>query len=269
MTIKAMVDTIEDVPEALRDYYKPAEGEGVDGKFVLSVEASGGYALENVEGLKSSFGRTKAEADEMRRALESYKGIKEKPSELIAKLTRLRELEALDPETEADKKAALKIKASEEKLAAEFGERNKEIEDRLAKSRSQIERLVRSDQIRQAALKHGGDPDLLEPFASMRTRVRDDDNGDPVVEVLDDNGLPEFAVRGGKAEPATVDDLIMKMKADPKFGRLFSSSGVTGTGAKPANGSATGGKTIRRTDFDALDHIRKADMMRSGVRVVD
>src|SRR4051794_27617528 len=51
MALKAIVETIDSVPEAVRGLYKEAEG-----KFILDVESVEGYALEDVSGLKSTLG---------------------------------------------------------------------------------------------------------------------------------------------------------------------------------------------------------------------
>lgn len=267
--LKAVVDDVGAVPEALREMYKPV-GEGeLAGKFMLQVEPAAGLELGEVASLRAQYGETAAKAKDLQQALDSYKGIKEKPSELAKKLARLAELEAIDPDSEADKRAALKVQSREEALAKEYDGKLSERDATIEQLRGSVEKFMRTDTARAAAAKYGGDADLLEPFILQRTRVSYDGDGTPKVEVLDQKGGIEYAVRGGKVEPATVEDLVIQMRGDPRFGRLFDASGTTGTGAKPANGGASNAKTIQRGAFEQLPAAQQMEMAKSGVQVVD
>lgn len=263
MALDAILDAIDTLPEPVRALYKPI-GEGdFKGKFILDVAPASGFALENVTGLKSAYSAQKTEAETLKAALKGYEGIKDKPSEIAAKLKKLQELEAFDPESEADKRAAVKAKGQIDAVVAKHEEERGVLESRASKAQSQVERLLVREAAITAATRQKGDPDLLMPFILSRVRVKSDGDGDgdPVVEVLDEKGAVDFAVKDGKPVPMTIDDLVGKMKTDQKYGRLFE-SGQSGTGAKPSNGSG-GSKTITRQQFEALDPASKQTTIRT------
>jgi hypothetical protein len=218
--------------------------------------------------LRTAVSSVKDELSQAQKSLDAFKGLKSKPSEIATKLKRLEELEAIDPESEADKRAALKAQTMIDAKVQEYEGKLTPLQEELKRRRAQIEKLSLEQAARTAAARHKGDPELLMPFVRQRTRTKENDEGEIVFEVLNDSGAPDFAVHDGKALPATIDDLMLGLKNDAKYGRLFEGSGRSGSESQHSNGSGKG-KTITRKDFEALNPVERHKTVTSGIAIVD
>lgn len=240
MTLKAIVETTDGIPEALREFYQPTE----DGKgFKLSVEPVGGFALEDVSGLKSALGKERTEADKLRRVAEKFRDLD--PDKARDALTRVAELEALDPTKEADKIAATKVEAATKQLLTKHQAEVASREERIGHLAKTVEQLL-IDQAATAALAEArGSVDLLLPHVQKYTRVVERD-GRFSVEIVDGEGNARI---NGKAEAFTIKDLVAEMRASDTFGRAFEASGQSGAGKALANGGAGGSGTRKPGDW--------------------
>jgi hypothetical protein len=232
MPLKALLDSLDGLSDAEKALYKPvAEGDNA-GKFMLDVEPVSGLSLENVTGLKNALSTTKSELETSKEALKGFDGLKFKPSVIKERLSKLERLEKIDPETEAGRLAEEKINARLEEVNRGH---SREIEKRDGRERtlmSQVEKLLIDNQAAAAIAKHKGTPELLIPVLRPRLKVEEVD-GVFSVKVLDEKGAQEFAIHDSKAVPATIEDLVLKFKTDPVYGRAFEGSGQSGTGSDP------------------------------------
>ena len=236
MTIKAIVETTDGLPEAIQALYQPIEGgEG----FRLNVEPAGGYELQDVSGLKSALSKERGEADRLRKEVLRFKDLD--PDRAREALGKLEELEKIDPEAAADKIAQQKIEAATKQL---LGKHEKEIgtrEERIKQLQGNVEKLL-VDQVATAALSEArGSVKLLLPHVQRSTRVVERD-GRFAVEVVDDDGNVKI---NGKGDPITISELVAEMKASDEFGRAFDASGKSGAGMAQMNGSGGGTATAR------------------------
>jgi hypothetical protein len=235
--LKSVLDALDDLPEAVRAYYKPiAEGD-LTGKFLLQIEPNHGVSLENVEGLKNALASTKSDLEQAKSALEGFKGLDAK--QVRTDLKELERLRAIDPETEAGKLAEVKFQAQIDGLKTTHAEEISARDARIKGVTTEIERLLITNDAKSAIVAAKGVPELLLAAITSRLKVIEED-GKFDVQVLTETGAQKFAVRDGKPVPARVADLVAEFKANPVYGRAFDGDGRSGGGAHPGNGSGVG-----------------------------
>jgi hypothetical protein len=248
MALKAILDSIDDLNDGVKEHYKARD----DGKFVLSVEAIDGLALEDVSGLKTALGKERTTRENLERQVVKFKDLDpEKAREALAKLA---EFENIDPTKEADKIANTKFEAAKRQLLEKHAAELQTIKDREGHLTRTVEGLM-VDQVATAALAEAkGSVELLLPHVQRHTRVKEID-GKFKVEVVDAEGNARIA--NGKADPMTIKDLVAEMKASETFGRAFDASGQTGSGMHPG-GNGAGGAGRQKGNFGGSKEERVA-----------
>lgn len=237
MTIKAIVETTDGLPEPIQELYEPLEdGNG----FRLKVEPAGGLELQDVSGLKSALTKERAEAERLRKEAQRYKDLD--PDKAREALEKLEELEQIDPSKEADKIAAQKVEAATKQLLTKHEKELTSHKDRAEQLQRTVEKLM-VDQVATSALSEAkGSVKLLLPHVQRNTRVVERD-GKFAVEVIDDDGNVKI---NSKGEPITITELIAEMKSSDEFGRAFEASGQSGAGMARANGTGGGAASSRQ-----------------------
>lgn len=234
--LKAIIDSIESVPENLRSFYRPGEGDALKDKFILDVEPVGSFALEDVGGLRNAYTAVKDERDTLKTSMEGFKGLSARTvRERLAELDRLQKF---DPETEADKIAARKAQTAIDDMAVRHKTELEAAQGRSGRLLSEVERLLLSEQAKSAIAKHKGSPELLLPHVTARAKVVENDDGTFSVKVMDENGRPAMEFKDGRAFDASIEDLVVGLKKNPVFGRAFEAP-ASGSGAR--GGNANGG----------------------------
>jgi hypothetical protein len=222
--LKAVVEKIEDAPETVRSFYKPRE----DGKFVLSVEESDGYALENISGLKSALGKERSTREQLERDVIRFKDID--PDKAREALAKWEEFQTIDPAKEADKIADTKFNAAKDQLVKRHGEELKGRDDRIARLTGAVDGLTRKQQATAAIAEAKGAVELLLPHVLAHTKVKETEAGDFLPQVVDAAGEVRFNSAG---EPMTVKELVAEMRASDSFSRAFDGDGQSGSGKQP------------------------------------
>src|SRR5262245_7637775 len=109
MALKALLNSLDGLDDATKALYVEK-----DGKFVLDVESVDGFALEDVNGLKTALGKERTRADRAEGLNVKFKDLD--PDKARAALAELEELKKLDPSKEADKIANTKFEAAKAQL---------------------------------------------------------------------------------------------------------------------------------------------------------
>lgn len=236
MALKAVVEKLDDIAEPFREHYRAGTPEeGTDGKFVLAVDSIGGFALENVDGLKSALGKERTTREKLERDVVKYKDLD--PDKARAALTELEELKRIDPAKEADKIANTKFESAKAQLLqahqTEIGQRD----ERIGKLTGSVDKLVRQAEATSAIAEAKGSVELLLPHVLANTRVKETEEGDFLTEVVDSKG--NVRIGNAKGDPMTIKDLVAEMRQSATFGRAFEADGHDGQGKKP-DGSPTG-----------------------------
>lgn len=243
--LKAAVDDLAQVPEALRPHYAPADGGG----YVLAVEPVSGWALEDVDGLKSALGKERRRADEAEGRLKAFGDL-----EPEAARRALETLGGDDPEQALEARLA-------DRLQAATAERDARIE-RLT---SDLERQLVDSAAARALAEHRGSVELLLPHVRERVRVRRGEDGATALEVVDGDGHARLGDANGAL--MTVAQLVAEMKGSPAFARAFDGSGQSG-GGTPADGPDGGPRRISLGDQAALNGNLQA-VARGEIAVTD
>lgn len=241
MALKAIVDKIDDAPEALREHYVAGTAEnGAEGKFILAVESVGGWALEDVSGLKSALGKERTTREKLERDVVAFKDLD--PAKAKAALSELEELKKLDPTAEADKIANTKFEAAKAQLLEKHGADIAAKEERIGKLSGAVDRLVRQAAATAAIAEARGSVDLLLPHVLAHTKVKETDAGDFIVEVVDRDG--NARIGDSKGSLMDIKGLVAEMRQSDTFARAFDGDGHSGGGKQP----------------DALSGPKKGDM---------
>lgn len=229
-----IAEKLEDIAEPLRGYYVER-----DGKHVLNVKPVGGWALEDVSGLKSAHA---SEKEERRKLAERVKAFGEvDPKTALEAIEWRKKFGDLDPAKEADKLAAAKFDEIRGQLIEKHTIERKTIETERDALASEVGRLLIDNEATREIADQGGlegAAELLLPHVKARVRVRRD--GDKFIrEVLDEKGNPRIADAQGN--PFTVKHLVAEMRESPTFGLAFKGSGASGSGAGGSSGRPSGG----------------------------
>lgn len=255
MALKAVVNKLEDLDEALRDLYVPNE----NGTFRLDADG-----VEDVAGLKS--------------ALNKERGIAK--AAVDARNAQAKEFEGLN--AEEMRNVFAKFETDEEKKLLKDGNLDAVVEKRLEKMRGDYEKKLKdsndataaAEATKQRWLDRVRDSYLREAAAKLHPSAIDDAilRGRSMF-TLDESGAPvqmeDGAVKIGKdgKSPYSPAEWLDGMRdIAPHW---FPSTG-SGGGAPQTNGRAAGNpKVIKRADFDALPVREQAAVAVSGVQFVD
>jgi hypothetical protein len=238
--LKATLKTLDGLDEALAAHYKEK-----DGIFILDVDEVDGFALEDVNGLRSALSRQTQRGDEAVASLKEFEGIDPKVARDAIKAVE--KFKDLDPEKDAEKIANEKFEAAKAQLVEHHQAELASRDERIAKSEKEIDGLTRHASALAAIEKADGNPRGLMPEVLKRTRNKRADDGSRVLEVLDTHGQPLYAAGG---QNATLDDLLGELKKDEDWAFAFKGTGHSGSGAPPQNGS---GGTPRPTTKKASE----------------
>jgi hypothetical protein len=254
MALKALVETIDLVPEDARGFYKEA-----DGKFILDVESVDGFALEDVSGLKNTLGKEMTLRKKLEKDVIKFKDID--PDKARDALARLEELGNIDPAKDADKIVAERLEAAKRQLLEKHGEELKTRDGRIGQLTKTVESLLIDQAATVALAEAKGSVELLLPHVQRHTRVRED--GDRfVVEVVDKDG--NARIGNSKGDPMTIADLVQEMRKSEAFGRAFDGDGQSGSGMPPNKSGESGGNRggIPKSWADAKTDEEKAAFLK-------
>jgi hypothetical protein len=239
--LKAIIESMDSVPEGLREHYTEK-----DGKFVLGVEAVNGYALEDVTGLKTALGKERSSRESLEKAVAKYKDID--PEKAREAMTKLAELADIDPKKEADKLAQAKVDAIKSQLLDGHTKELKARDETLATYRGQIEKLLIDSAATAALAEAKGSVDLLLPHIRSAAKVVEKDGGF-AVEIVGPDGSPKV---NSKGDTMTIKELVAEMRNSEVFGRAFDATGQSGTGKVPGGSGGTGG-ALKRSQMSAVE----------------
>lgn len=235
--LKAVLESLDGLDENLKSVY-----EEKDGKFVLKVEPVGGYALEDVSGLKTTLSKEMSARKELEKVANKFKDLD--PDQVRTALQELDELKKIDPEKEADKLVSSKLESHKAQLVKKHEEELASEHAKVERYRSKIEALLCDQVATQHIAELKGSVKLLLPHVRAFTRVVED-NGDFRVEVVDQAG--NVRIGDSKGSPMTIADLVREMRESEEFGRAFEGDGTSGTGKVPSGRSGT--PTLRRSQM--------------------
>lgn len=255
MKLKAVVDSLDDVDEALRSLYTEK-----DGKFHLDVEG-----MEDTSGLKSALQKERENAKVLKAAMkqleEQFAGIDvDKFKAMMAKMDQDGEAKLI-----AEGKIEEVITKRSEKLRAEFEKRlqdaTKQTEAEKARTAKYVQRVL-DNNIRAAAAKAGIHSAATEDaLFRARTMFTVNDDGDAVQ--LDNDGKPVFG-KDGKT-PYTPSEWLESMRDSAPHWFPAGNGGGDAGGNKDTGGTS---KTIKRSAFNSMSDLDRAAVAKTH-KIVD
>lgn len=235
MALKSVIAKLEDAAENVRSLYRAGTAdEKADGKFILDVEPSEGFTLENVDGLKNALSAERTETGRLKAVNKAFDGID--PEKARTAIAKVDELGTLDPKKDMDRLVEEKVQAQ----LTQVNERHAGETAKLQKRLDGRDGLLRTTLVQEAAVKaiaaEGGDPDLLLPHVlpSIQLELEEDEATGRVTPKTKVVG-PDGNVRIGDSQgnPMSIAQRVGEMKTHDKFSRLFEGSGHTGSGSEP------------------------------------
>lgn len=244
MALKAILDTVDGIPDVLKAEYK----KGSDGKFHLDVEGG-----EDTGALK----RAKDHEKNLRVAAEG---------QVAALTTQLEAATAAVTTVTGERDAALSEKgadvaAIEASWKDKVGAAEKERDTLRGELTTEIERLLVTNTSLTMAGEISTVPELFQDVISKRLKVEKGADGKYFTRVLDAAGAPSAS---------NLDDLKKELLANEKYAAIIISGKGSGGGA---GGSGSGGGAaekkwleysdtelieLRKTDPDKYDRLREA-----------
>ena len=249
MTLKLTVDTLEGVPETVRDFYEER-----DGKFALKVEG-----IKDAANLEKALESERKAAREAQALAKQYQGLGMSADD-IKKL--------IDERNAAERKKAEEtgnIDAILNQHRDEWLKEKARLESELTAAHSSERQAIIGNSLMAALTKAGATEegiDLLPDRLSSRVTF-ETENGTRAVKILQADGATPLA-GSGKGGLATFDDLVKEALA--KWPSLFKASGAGGGGKLPGSGAGGDGRrTMSQADFDKLPPKERAARMASGL----
>lgn len=225
MAIKLIVSAEElgQLPEALQKEYKQ-HSDG--GSFILDTVSVGGFSVEkDIEGLKSALQKERTAGRDALAQLKSFEGIDAQKAREA--LTKLDEIAKFNPQE--------KIKAGMEEwkkqILGQHQEALSEAEKREKAIKGQLRDVLVSEKLTRALSDAKGSIPLLLPQLQSHIRMREQENGQMIPEVID----PQTGtVRVGdiiSGAPMTIPQLVSEFKSNPDYAPAFLGTGSTGSGS--------------------------------------
>lgn len=225
MPIRLVADSLNDIPEGLRDAAKQ------EGQVYVVSQLKENWAIEDVGGLKRALSEVRGERDSLKKVASAFEGI--------------------DPSAAAEAREALeKLKAGTLKGSKEIDEFKAAVEKKFTEERTKLEgklnartaalrdRMIRGELAPVVAKLGGGEAmDAILTLASQHVRIEEDADGNLKHSIVDASGKPRVTKKSGSSEPMGFDELIAEMRDASSTRGLFKAPAAGGSGG----GSQTGG----------------------------
>lgn len=243
MTLPIFTDSLDSVPEPLREHYKKQD----DG-FILDAQAVGGYSIENVAGLKSALSAARAEAKEATTKLATFVGDDGELLDATSARSAMEQLAALGNDADVESKVQAAVQAQVDALGKKHAQELGLRDERVSGLTGQLTRLLLDDAL-LGALTDTSDgrttainPKVLQAALRDQLRVQETE-GKWEVHVLDDQGNRRITPTSGSDAWMTVAELVDEGRnGDLKaFFRAPSVAGAGGVEGRTGDPSAAGG----------------------------
>lgn len=236
MPLSPFVDSVDDLPEAIRGEYVKYSGDdaSLKDKFVLQVESQNGWALDNVESLRNSLS---SERDRRSQAVAKLQKLVDDDGnpldieDVLANLGRLMKFDSGDfsgSEGFTEAVEALKTQLTQ-KHEREKGTLTEERDTAKSTLRDYV---ARNEAVTAISSAEGSVKGLL-PHVLSSLDVQYDDAGKATVVVKNKDGVVQISQRQGSDEPMSVQEFVESLKKDDELKALFKGTAGSGGGQDP------------------------------------
>lgn len=243
MAIPIYTDSLDSIPEPLREHYKQ-QGDA----YVLDAEAGGGFSIENVSGLKSALSAARSEAKDASTKLAAFVGDDGEMLDAQGARSAMAKLAELGNDADVESKVSAAVQAQVDALGKKHAKELGSRDDRVSSLTKQITKHILDDALTSALIDTSdGRTQAINPkvlAASMRDRLKvQESEGNWEVHVLDDQGQRRISPASGSQDWMTVAELVDEGRnGDLKpFFRAPSVAGTGGVEGRTGDPGATGG----------------------------
>ena len=260
MALKAQLESLDGLPEALHEYY-----EEKDGAFVLGVDGMLTEAERDTE-ISGLVKNRDTLLTEVKKLKGTYRDVDaEKYAELLAK----------EEELENEK---LKSKGDWEAKEKQLGEKFEKERADWTSDREVMSVTINDLMVKNVAMSELGlakvipnRTHLIMPWIERMVRVVRGDDGKYATEIINQaTGEVRVSPKSGSMSPMSIAELVEEMKDSEEYGVCFESDGASGSGASGAGGK---GGTLTATRDEMRDPIFYAAMEKraaeAGKRITD
>lgn len=253
MGLKAIVDSVESLPEAVRSLYVAAPvNSQLKGKFILDVEPVGGFRLDDVDNLKDIVKKERAEKDAALLRAKELGDI-----DVPAHKAAMEQLEKLKSAT-SDEKIQERIRLAVTPVKEKADKDSAAAKSELARRDSVIRKyLVRAQALQKAgALKNKPvDPDVIATLIDHEADiVWSDGKDEPEVRFRDGAGGHRTTVKtGGGMEAMSMDEYLESLVERHPGLFVGTDRGGTGADGSSARGGSRGRASHEISRADAAD----------------
>ena len=253
MGLKALIESVDDLPEGMKDFYKQ-DGD----KFILDVDDIDSHP--KVRGVITANRENKTKRDALRAELDGFKDKyswlpEDFDADALDTLKQAAEGKGGQPSEEQI--SELRTKTAE-KLEKKYLPEIQTREEKLGKLHGAIQRMTIDDGLSRAMDEASIDPmhkSKLLPYLKTRGKIQVEEDGDTFKAVVDTDmgavSLSQFV-----SEWAGSDD-----------GKIYVAKS-TGPDAKGGKGGGNS-TTIKRSVWDGMSHLERAEASKAGKKVVD
>lgn len=241
MALKAVLSSLDGLEDGVKALYRQ-EGD----RYVLDVEGSDGWGLEDVTGLKSALSKANQKVHDFEKRFKNLD-----PDEARAAIAAAKQAQEDKAKTKKQDDTAeldARLKQIEEKHQAELEEK----EQAYQALHDQVTAvLIDRDAISALSASDAKDNvNLLLPHVKSAARLEKDKDGNYVVRMVGPDGNILISPKSGSVEPMTISEYVSTTLAE-QFPGAFAGSGATGGGFQGANGGP--GKKGSRRDYSKIE----------------
>jgi hypothetical protein len=238
------VESIEKVPEQFRGLYQEDEGQFKVGENFKGV-------TEAVVGLNRSLKAARAEAKGKTQIdISPLSDYGQTPDEIKKSITE--KITELQDQLAKGGDAKLNLEKIRKEMVEAHSKDLQKQQVRTDALQNQLYGLLVENNATNAVVDAKGVPELLMPFIKGQVKVIEED-GTFNVYVVDLQGDRRYS--GITGQPMTIKELVMEMKANEKYGRLFESEAPTGGGMQPGSGKRT--STVQNEELSSTQKISR------------
>lgn len=233
MQLKPTLDSLDDLPEELRENYEKGE----DGKFKLTL-------VKDLvpKGNEDQYTELRGALDNERKAsAEQKRQLRELASSIDAMggIDALKELQERQAEAE---RTNLEKKGDYDRLLdqvkAEHSTALQKKDEALLSMRERLDREIRGRQVAEAIAANEGNPNLLQPILMQRTKlVGDPTAGEDLRVEVQDGGVAQV---DGEGKLLSVAAYVERLRQDEAFAGAFKGTGNSGGGGAGGDGGKGG-----------------------------
>ena len=257
MSLKAILDSLEGISDEIKKEYIEKNG-----KFHLDVTSVAGFALEDVNGLKTALSKERGSVESLNIKLKGFDGLDSNAArDAIRKVDEMKDWKPTQKVEEQIKAAQRDLISKHDIVVAEKDKHTNSLTKQLEGT------LVTAAATKAIADLKGSIP-LLLPHIKSQTRMKQTESGTFVAQVIDAEG--NVRIGDAQGNPMTIPALVKELSENDDFASAFAGNGASGSGAKgggsPGGSGPSGGvKTVSRLDQvainDNIDKIASGDVV--------